>query len=50
VPWPTRAERIKGLKLFIAKVDSKGITATLEGIRPLTPTAPIRGMGVNMVY
>jgi predicted amidohydrolase YtcJ len=30
VPAPTRADRIKGLKLFIAKLNSKGITATLE--------------------
>ena len=27
---PTRADRIKGLKLFIAKLNSKGVTATLE--------------------
>ena len=30
IPAPTRADRIKGLKLFIAKLNSKGVTATLE--------------------
>jgi predicted amidohydrolase YtcJ len=30
VPAPSRADRIKGLKLFIAKLNSKGVTATLE--------------------
>ncbi len=30
IPAATRDDRIKGLKLFIAKLNSKGVTATLE--------------------
>jgi predicted amidohydrolase YtcJ len=30
IPAPTRADRIRGLKLYIAKLNSKGVVATIE--------------------
>jgi predicted amidohydrolase YtcJ len=30
IPPPTRADRIRGLKLYIAKLNSKGVVATIE--------------------